>query len=132
MSLSNQLIKGVLKTIVLKVISKYDRIHGYEIIKIVKQKTIERIQITEGALYPILHSLESGKYLESNVEYFGKRVRKYYRINPNGKALLNQKINETVTFINALELILAVNTIDIIDIRNELHRNKKSKTSVFK
>ena len=56
MSLSNQLIKGVLKTIVLKVISKYDRIHGYEIIKIVKQKTIERIQITEGALYPVLHS----------------------------------------------------------------------------
>jgi len=108
MVLSNQLIKGVLKTIVLKVINNYTRIHGYEIIKIVKQETLEIIQITEGALYPVLHSLESEKYLESDVEYIGKRVRKYYTINANGKKLLSQKVNEIENFINALELILAI------------------------
>ena len=55
MALPNQLIKGILKTITLKVINDYDKIHGYEIIKVVKEDTKSKITITEGALYPVLH-----------------------------------------------------------------------------
>ena len=54
---SSELIKGTLKTIVLKQLENNKRMYGYEITQRVKELTFDRIQITEGALYPILHAL---------------------------------------------------------------------------
>jgi PadR family transcriptional regulator PadR len=105
MDMSSQIIKGILKTITLKVINDSDKIYGYEIIKVVKQETKNKILISEGALYPVLHVLETGGHLESEIEFVGKRVRKHYKINISGKALLRQKTLELKSFIQAIELI---------------------------
>ena len=55
---SSELIKGTLKTIVLKLLADNKRMYGYEITQRVKELTLDKIQITEGALYPTLHALE--------------------------------------------------------------------------
>jgi PadR family transcriptional regulator PadR len=53
--------------------------YGYEITQKVKVLTNGKIDISEGALYPILHKLERNGTLKTEKVYIGKRVRKYYR-----------------------------------------------------
>ena len=82
---SSELIKGTLKTIVLKLLADNKKMYGYEITQRVKELTLDKIQITEGALYPTLHALESDGLVTTETEFIGKRVRKYYSLSPTGK-----------------------------------------------
>ena len=68
---SSELIKGTLKTIVMKLLADNDRMYGYEITQKVKDLTLDKIQITEGALYPTLHALESDGLVTIETEYIG-------------------------------------------------------------
>lgn len=107
---STELIKGTLKTIVLKMLSDNKRMYGYEITQWVKENTGDRIQISEGALYPTLHALESEGLLKTETEYIGKRVRKYYTLSPTGKSKSKEKMNELTDFINTLTFLLDIKT----------------------
>src|ERR1051326_4841070 len=91
---SSELIKGTLKTIVLKLLSDHKKMYGYEITQRVKELTEDKIQITEGALYPTLHALEADGLVTTEVEYIGKRVRKYYSLSPAGKAAGREKLKK--------------------------------------
>jgi DNA-binding PadR family transcriptional regulator len=103
---STELIKGTLKTIVLKLLGDNERMYGYEITQRVKELTSDKIQITEGALYPTLHSLENEGLVEVETEYIGKRVRKYYRLSATGKTKAYEKINELAEFMNTMRFLL--------------------------
>ena len=58
---SSELIKGTLKTIVLKLLADNKKMYGYEITQRVKEVSGDRIQITEGALYPSLTCAGGGR-----------------------------------------------------------------------
>ena len=105
---SSELIKGTLKTIVLKLLSDNDRMYGYEITQKVKDLTLDKIQITEGALYPTLHALESDGLVTTETEYIGKRVRKYYRLSATGKNKMHEKVNELADFMNTMKFLLNI------------------------
>ena len=107
---STELLKGTLKTIVLKLLADNKKMYGYEITQKVKEVTSDRIQITEGALYPTLHALEADKLVTTEVEYIGKRVRKYYSLNAAGKAKTKEKVNELAAFIQTMTLLLDIKT----------------------
>ena len=76
---SKELLKGTLKTIILKLLSSNDRMYGYEITQKVKILTHEKIQLTEGALYPTLHKLEADGMVTTEIENINGRKRKYYK-----------------------------------------------------
>ncbi|MBV6483803.1 MAG: hypothetical protein KFKLKKLM_00259 [Flavobacteriales bacterium] len=105
---SSELIKGTLKTIVLKLLKEQGKMYGYEITQRVKELTNDKIQITEGALYPTLHLLEKNGEVETETEYIGKRVRKYYTITPKGNITVDLKVNEFVDFMNTMKFLLDV------------------------
>lgn len=105
---SSELIKGTLKTIVLKLLKEQGKMYGYEITQRVKELTNDKIQITEGALYPTLHLLEKNGEVETETEFIGKRVRKYYTITPKGKITVDLKVNEFVDFMNTMKFLLDV------------------------
>jgi PadR family transcriptional regulator PadR len=105
---SSELIKGTLKTIVLNLLKKQGKMYGYEITKRVKELTGGKIQITEGALYPTLHSLEKNGELDTEKEYMGKRVRKYYTLTEQGHVTATQKVNELGDFMDTMKLLLGV------------------------
>ncbi len=105
---SSELIKGTLKTIVLKQLENNNRMYGYEITQRVKELSLQRIHITEGALYPTLHSLETEGLVTTEIEYIGKRVRKYYRLNSKGKTAIDEKISELSDFMNTLQFLLDI------------------------
>lgn len=103
---STELIKGTLKTIVLKLLADNKKMYGYEITQKVKELTLEKIQITEGALYPTLHALEEEGLLTTETEYIGKRVRKYYSLSEKGKGKTIEKVNELVAFMETMTILL--------------------------
>lgn len=111
MNYSSELIKGTLKTIVLKLLANNKRMYGYEITQTVKELTLDKIQITEGALYPTLHALESDGLVTTEIEFIGKRVRKYYRLSPDGKAKTKEKVNELADFMNTMKFLLDIKPI---------------------
>ncbi len=107
---SSELIKGTLKTIILKLLQDNKRMYGYEITQKVKELTKERIQITEGALYPTLHALEKEGLVTTESEYIGKRIRKYYSLSENGTTKAQEKVNELAEFMNTMKFLLDIKT----------------------
>ena len=105
---STELIKGTLKTIVLKLLADNKKMYGYEITQRVKEITRDSIQITEGALYPTLHALEADKLVTTEVEYIGRRVRKYYSLSPAGKVKAKEKVSELAAFFQTMSLLLDI------------------------
>lgn len=103
---SSELIKGTLKTIVLKLLADNSRMYGYEITQKVKELTGEKIQITEGALYPTLHALEDAGLVSTEMEYIGKRVRKYYSLSADGKTKAHEKVSELTDFMETMKFLL--------------------------
>jgi PadR family transcriptional regulator, regulatory protein PadR len=103
---SSELIKGTLKTIVLNLLKEQGKMYGYEITQRVKELTDGKIQITEGALYPTLHSLENNGELATETEYMGKRIRKYYTLTKQGHVSATQKVNEFSDFIDTMKFLL--------------------------
>ncbi len=107
---STELIKGTLKTIVLKMLTDNKKMYGYEITQRVKELTSDRIQLTEGALYPTLHALEAEGLLTTEIEYIGKRVRKYYSLSPDGKTKSKERVNELAEFMETMKFLLDIKT----------------------
>jgi PadR family transcriptional regulator, regulatory protein PadR len=106
---SSELIKGTLKTIILKLLNETKEMYGYEITKKVEELTQGKIQITEGALYPILHKMEADGLLTTNEVSIGRRVRKYYSVTHSGKTESAAKTSELLDFIRTMELLLKPN-----------------------
>jgi PadR family transcriptional regulator, regulatory protein PadR len=104
----SDLIKGSLKTIVLKLLKENGRMYGYEITRKVEELTDGRINLTYGALYPVLHKLESEGVLVTESENFNNRIRIYYLLTPHGNSVVTEKIKELNEFIESLQKIINV------------------------
>lgn len=107
---SKELTKGTLQPIILKLVNSREKMYGYEITQEVKKMTSGKIDISEGALYPILHKLEAKGVLDTEKVYIGKRVRKYYKVTKEGKQMVTEVTEEINDFINTLQLIFNTET----------------------
>jgi len=73
-----------------------ERVYGLWLIEELRRHGYD---ISPGTLYPILHSLEKDKLLESHKEIISGKVRKYYKITREGRKALKAaklKIKELV------------------------------------
>ena len=104
------LLKGTLKPIILKLLSENDRMYGYEITLRVKELSAEKIQLSYGGLYPILHKLEANGEVLTETEIIDNRVRKYYYLTKKGKRTADKHIKELEEFVNTIRMILKPGT----------------------
>jgi len=104
--ISKELLKGSLKSIVLKLLSENKRMYGYEITQKVEELTQGQIKLTFGALYPILHKLETDGAVVTESEIFNSRVRIYYKLTKTGKSIAAEKVNELQEFIEMIGTLL--------------------------
>ena len=96
-----ELVKGSLKSIVLKLLAENNRMYGYEITQKVEELSEGKIKLTFGALYPILHKLEKEGVIKGSWKQEGpKRKRKYYTLTSKGKKYGREQLNEWLTFFN--------------------------------
>lgn len=77
--------KNFLDILILRLIQS-EPLWGYKIIK--KTKSLFGIKLRHGALYPLLNSLESQGYAQSQKTTVKGRTRKIYKITPKGKKLV--------------------------------------------
>ena len=103
---SKELLKGTIEIIILKLLSENEKMYGYEITQRVKEITSDKIEISEGALYPSLHKLEATGLLSVKIVTNGKRVRKYYKLTRQGKSIAAEKIKELNEFMKSIGHIM--------------------------
>ena len=103
---SKELIKGTLRTIVLRLLTERDRMYGYELIQRVRELSDEQLLLTEGALYPTLHKLVSEGLLTTEKEKVNGRTRKYYRLTPSGSSQAVIKVAEFERFVALMGRLL--------------------------
>ncbi len=105
-AIPNQIIKGSLSTIILKLLEDNERMYGYEMTKAVRELTGNAMNITEAALYPALHRLLEEGLLSTTNEMIDGRVRKYYSLTKEGKKESVIKINALKESLEAVQLLL--------------------------
>ena len=77
--------------LVLKLLESGD-MYGYQMIEELSRRSNQVFQMQEGTLYPILHTLEKGKYLSAYEQQAPTgRMRKYYKLTRKGRQLLADK-----------------------------------------
>jgi len=106
MTFDSSLLKGSTAPIVLRLLAEQER-YGYEIARLVNERTNGALQWKEGTLYPCLHALE-GKGLirgEWREAPSGKR-RRYYHLTRRGRAELARKTEEWRAFRAAVDTLL--------------------------
>jgi PadR family transcriptional regulator PadR len=81
---------GIASLVLLSVLQKNDApMYGYQIAKLLEEYSGDGAFMKQGALYPVLHSLESHGLLESKVEpSVSGPPRRYYEITPEGRETL--------------------------------------------
>jgi len=104
--ISNDLLRGSLKTIILKILEEEGPMHGYAITRKVEEMTDGKIKLTFGAIYPVLHKLESEKVLVTTSEIYNNRIRVHYALTYKGHSLVKEKIQEMKEFIESIESII--------------------------
>lgn len=103
---SRELLRGTLRTIVLKMLAENKRMYGYEITQQVKERTKGEITLTYGALYPVLHKLEDEGFLVTESEEVDGRLRKYYSLTAAGTETAQTKVSEFENFMNAMKALM--------------------------
>lgn len=104
---SNSYIKGTIQTIVLKLLGETRRMYGYEITQEVKRLSGGEIEITYGALYPVLYKMEKEMLLKTEQEVVDGRVRKYYSLTASGRTEATEKVAELEQFLKAIAAVIA-------------------------
>lgn len=102
-----ELNSGTAALVLLRVLDRADSpMYGYQIAKLIENETGNISIMKQGALYPVLRSLESGGLLESEVEpSVSGPPRRYYRITEYGRSTLAQWMDiwhQTRTFVDAI------------------------------
>lgn len=99
----NEIKRSFLRYIVLKII-KDKPIHGYEIIKTVEHLSKGQWSPSAGSVYPILESLESKGFIQS--EEIDRR--KVYSITIEGKAALNRMTQEKLELLKEMSRLINI------------------------
>jgi PadR family transcriptional regulator, regulatory protein PadR len=103
---SKEFIRGIVKTLILKLLSQKKHMYGYEITQKVEELSKGDIKLTYGALYPVLYKLEAEGLLVTSTEVVDNRARKYYALTAAGKELAETKVSELQRFTEILKAIL--------------------------
>src|SRR5205823_7014901 len=99
--IAKELVAASTEPLILSLLSKGES-YGYALIQEVKQLSGEKIEWTDGMLYPVLHRMEENGWIKSRwVEIENGRKRKYYSIKKDGHKVLKQK-REQWTVLNSL------------------------------
>ena len=83
-------LQGSLDLLVLKILSRRPRLHGYAIMIAIKDWSGDVLRAEEGSLYPALHRMEEAGWIRAEwiTKETGRRAR-IYELTPAGKKQLD-------------------------------------------
>ena len=83
--------------------------HGYEISKLIEQRSGGAVRFNVASLYPLLYRLERRGWIQGRwVEKSGLRRRRYYRLTREGRKVLASQRRGWQAFVAAINRIVEV------------------------
>ncbi len=102
-----ELIRGNTPSLLLFLIARSGRIHGYRLIKEIGNRSRGYFQFRAGTVYPVLHKLEQEGLIKGEWDsQAGRQARRHYTITEKGRRALSQRLSTWVEFAAAMDLIL--------------------------
>ena len=106
--LDRELKKGSAELIILSILETRPR-HGYEICKLIEQRSDGGMRFHVASLYPLLYRLEERGWLQGRwVEKAGQRRRRFYSLTAAGRKVLASQRSTWKAFVEAMGLITGV------------------------
>lgn len=107
-TVSKELKKGSADLLILALLEDRAR-HGYEIGRLIAERSEGTISYHTASLYPTLYRLEDRGLIEGRwVEKAGQRRRRYYRLTPQGRTRLKRERSTWQAFFLALHRVAGV------------------------
>ena len=100
--------KGSAELLILSLVETRPR-HGYEISKLIEQRSEGHVRFHVASLYPLLYRLEKRGWVQGRwVEKSGQRRRRYYRLTADGRKVLASQRRGWQAFVQAINRITEV------------------------
>jgi PadR family transcriptional regulator PadR len=100
-----ELKKGSAELLILSLIEHRPR-HGYEISKLIEQRSEGVLKFNVASFYPLLYRLEKRGFITGRwVEKAGQRRRRYYQLTAQGRTVLKEQRSSWADFVNAINRI---------------------------
>src|SRR5262247_3917958 len=89
--LEKEVKRGSTEMLILALVEERAR-HGYEIAKLIEARSEGVLQFHVASLYPLLYRLEKRGLIHGRwVEKAGERRRRFYKLTPEGKKVLDEQ-----------------------------------------
>ena len=105
MKVNKELSKGSHELILLKLLSRKD-MYGYQLIQEMALLSEDVFRMSQGSLYPFLHTLEGRGFINSYVQMENGRERRYYHLTESGRKALDDKEAQWLVYVKAMGRIL--------------------------
>jgi transcriptional regulator len=100
-----ELKKGTADLLVLALLAERPR-HGYDLSRLIDQRSEGALRLHLASLYTLLYRLERKGLIAGRwVEKPGERRRRFYRLTPAGRQLLDEEKERWVEFVRAVSAI---------------------------
>ena len=100
--------KGSAELLILSLLEARPR-HGYEISKLIEQRSQGALTFHAASLYPLLYRLEKRGWIQGQwVEKSGQRRRRFYRLTAQGRKILKSQRQGWRVFVEAIARIAGV------------------------
>ena len=107
-ALARELKRGSTELLILALLEERER-HGYEIARLIDQRSGGAISFHVASLYPTLYRMEDKDLIEGRwVEKAGQRRRRYYRLTSVGRKVLASQRTVWDTFFEALNRVARI------------------------
>jgi PadR family transcriptional regulator, regulatory protein PadR len=107
-SINREWKKGSAELLVLSLVEVLPR-HGYEIGKLIEQRSHGTLSFHAASLYPLLYRLEKRGWIQGKwVEKSGQRRRRYYKLTSQGRKVLATQREGWNAFVEAISRVTGV------------------------
>lgn len=107
-ALSRELKRGSTELLILALLEERER-HGYEIARLIDQRSDGAISFHVASLYPTLYRMEDKELIAGRwVEKAGQRRRRYYKLTAAGRKVLASQRSVWETFFDALNRVARI------------------------
>jgi PadR family transcriptional regulator PadR len=111
MAPENELKRGTAELMIMAALEARAR-HGYEIAKLIDDRSGGVLRFHVASLYPMLYRMERRGWIEGKwVEKTGQRRRRYYKLTPAGRTVLREQRASWQELISALQRVTGINPI---------------------
>lgn len=104
--LNHALKKGSAELLILSLLERKER-HGYEVAKLIEERSGGRLSFHASSLYPVLFRMEKRGWIKGTwVEKEGERRRRFYRLTEKGERALAAQRRSWKEFTVAVSLVV--------------------------